>query len=201
MDIVPGYNPIEKKVIIKIKTNLFDEYLPNFIGFFIEKISDEKNTDIPEGLVVEEGQSSEALIMFPLPKTASEAIENMAEEGKGYLKIEKKNIDSINSVINDFVQSAIRHKLKTTEFIPLEGYSFDSLQEEIKDAAKNKRKLCVIKDFSEYLAMKKGKYEFNQYVVEPESEEYADLVLMLLNKESDKIKQIYLPKLSLTEWI
>jgi len=204
VEIYPGFDPTVNKVVIRVKTNLFEKYLPNFIGMVKENKSGEK---LPKDLDIEPGREPlEAVLIFSLPKTASVSnIQKDPEDGQmssGVLSIRKQDLLGIDKIIHRFVDSALRHELREIEFIPLDGYDFDLMQEEIQDAIKAKRRLCVVKTYKEYLDLtRNGKYELHQYMIEPDTDEYAELALMLFGKEVDKIREIYNPKLSLKEWI
>ena len=103
--------------------------------------------------------------------------------------------------VYNFVIGAIRHEYKKTEFIPLEGYPIENMQKEVPEAVKNKRRLCIIKDYDEFLnAEKTSKPIYHQYIIEPGSSEYADVVIMIYKGDLEQIRKIYKDKLKLEDW-
>ena len=102
-----------------------------------------------------------------------------------------------------FVRSGLRKELKTTEFIPLYGYSIENLSKEIIQAYKNGRNYCIVKDYDEYLNMvEKNEYKFHQYVLSKElnKKDYMDVTLLIYNKNIEEVRNKFEKKLKLKNW-
>lgn len=117
-------------------------------------------------------------------------------------KNNKSILEKLNHVINLFVNSGLKKELKTTEFIPLNGYSVSNMQEEILKAVKNKRKICIIKDYQEYLnnGIEKNSYRFNQYMIDYGTDEYYNAVILINSGDFETLKKDYIPKLKAENW-
>lgn len=189
MKLQPGFNPEENRVTINVETNLLVKYYQNFVGLV-------KSTEgVPSGINVKRCGSNVAEVSFPVGDDARKTETGVA--------IDSRKMEKIQDVINDFVNSALRHELKRTEFIPLTGYPLEDLQNDVKNASKAKRNLCIIGDYDEYLRMEKDRlYEFHQIILEHGTSEWADAILMILegNKGLEELKKIYEPKLDFVCW-
>lgn len=175
------------EVVINIQCNLFKKYYPNFVGI-LEKNKD----DIPKGFSVRQASSDTAKISFPIPEGTTIA------KGGGSFAV---NLMSLMDVINKFAGTALRYELEHTEFIPINGYPLEDLKKDIVASVKNKRNLCVLGDYAEYLSMEKEhKYQFHQVYVNYGTPEWADIVLMILEGDMGKMRELYTPKLEFTEW-
>ena len=192
MKFLPGFDPEGELVTIKIESNLLKKYFYNLRGMLI------KNPNVPDGIDLKKGDSAgSAILTFPLNGHGK------VDKEKERLAIESTPIIAIKDVINEFVQAAIKREMRTVEFIPLSGYPLESLQTDMHAAAKAKRSLCIIKDYSEFLAMeKKGECNFNQFMIEHGQPEWADVILDITSGQEgfDKIIKEYTPKLEYTEW-
>lgn len=190
MKLVPGFDPSENKVTISVETNLINKYFPNLVGFVKDC------PDVPQGIDVEQFSNNTAVISFPVGDDFKKTSNGIA--------IDSRKMETINGVINDFVNCALRHELRKTEFIPLHGYPLEDLMKDVKNAAKAKRNLCLIKEYSEYLNMEKERlYKFTQLIIPSDSNEWADVILLILKGESGlkKLQEMYESKLSFVEWI
>jgi hypothetical protein len=187
MKVVNDFDREKMEVVIRIQCNLFKKYYSNFVG-----ILERNKKDIPKGFNVYQSSSDTAKISFPLP-----AGTKISEDGGSF----SVNLMSLMGVINKFAGTALRYELEHTEFIPINGYPVEDLKKDIVASVKNKRNLCVLGEYAEYLAMEKEhKYQFHQVYVNYGTNEWADLVLMILDGDMEKIKNIYTPKLEFTEW-
>lgn len=175
------------EVVINIQCNLLKKYYPNFVGI-LEKNKD----DIPKGFSVRQASSDTAKISFPIPEGTT------ISKGGGSFAV---NLMSLMDVINKFAGTALRYELEHTEFIPINGYPLEDLKKDIVASVKNKRNLCVLGDYAEYLSMEKEhKYQFHQVYVNYGTPEWADIVLMILEGDMEKMRELYTPKLEFTEW-
>ncbi|MBP3732260.1 MAG: hypothetical protein J6I84_03355 [Bacilli bacterium] len=193
MNIQPGYDPDKKRIVLNIELNLLSRYFNNFSGMILE------DTGIPKDTEVEQLGATTARITFPVDP--SQNIVKKIENGMS-IGVNMETMEVFQKIINSFIGSALRKELKTTEFIPLNGYPAENLKEDIQAAVKNKRKLCIIQDFSEYQAMseKNGKYVFHQYMVEHGTHEYTEVAILLYQEKLDELKKIFEGKLKLTNW-
>lgn len=175
------------EVVINIQCNLFKKYYPNFVG-----ILEKNKNDIPKGFSVRQASSDTAKISFPIPEGTTIA------KGGGSFAV---NLMSLMDVINKFAGTALRYELEHTEFIPINGYPLEDLKKDIVASVKNKRNLCILGDYAEYLSMEKEhKYQFHQVYVNYGTSDWADIVLMILEGDMEKMRELYTPKLEFTEW-
>lgn len=194
MKIESTYSPSDNKVIFTVESNLFTKYYPNFSTLLNDC------DKLPKGITTEKGgEDNQVKIQFPLPEE-SEVKTLGRNSSLAAVSINVKDVNAINDFLDDFTNTALRYELKRTEFIPLEGYPVDNLHEEIVDAVKNKRNLCIIENFKQYQERDKNEYKFNQYIIQYGTEEYADAVLMIYNKDLEKLSKVWKDRLSLTEW-
>lgn len=197
MNIQPGYDPEKKRVVLNIDMYLLGRYFNNFSGMIL------KESGIPKDTKVEQLGETTARITFPVDSSSS--IFRHSEDHMS-IGINMEVMELFQKVINSFIGSALRKELKTTEFIPLNGYPSENLKVDIQAAVKNKRKLCVIEDYSEYLAMsepkEKGgaKYVFHQRIVEPGTSEYTETAILLYQEKMDELRKMFDGKLQLTSW-
>lgn len=198
MKVDTGFDPTESKVIITVQTPLLERYLRTFRKIF------ENSTRIgmPEGIKIERhaDRLDTAYILFPVDK------KDIASTGKqsAVVGINMECMKSISDELNHFVVSALKSKLKSVEFIPLEGYPVENLMDEVKNAVEGKRGFCIIKNYEEYLKTQtptKDSYIFNQYMVEYGTDEYTDIAIELYNGEMEDIREKYTSKLKLQNWI
>lgn len=195
MNIQPGYNPEKKCVTLCVESNLLSRYFPNFSGMILGEPGIPRNTN------VEQVDNTTAMISFPLD---DKGMVTKLSENKMSIGINADSMDVFQRVINTFINCALKKELKTTEFVPLYGYSIDELHNDIQAAVKNKRKLCIIRDYSEYLAMSQGKngtaYIFHQYMVEYGTPEYTEAAILLYNKDMESLRNTFESKLVLESW-
>lgn len=192
-ELVPGYNPTNGDLEFTIELNLFRNYFPNFEGLIK---MDEELTKC--NAKVRQVEPNKAIVAFPINK------DNIRQVNNETASVRFDNVSGLKAlynVLNSFTRVAIKKELRTTEFIPLNGYPVEDLQKDIRAAVKGKRKLCIIKDYSEYLEKQKDhNLVYLQYIVEYGTNEYADAVLMILDGDMDSLRKIYTPKLVRTEW-
>ena len=192
-ELVPGYNPTNGDLEFTIELNLFRNYFPNFEGLVL------MNEELAKCKAkVRQIEPNKAIVAFPIDK---DSIKRVTEETATVKFDNVSGLQALYNVLNSFTRVAIKKELKTTEFIPLNGYPVEDLQNDIQAAVRGKRKLCIINDYSEYLEKQRDhNLVYHQYIVEYGTNEYADAVLMILDGNMDKLREIYTPKLVKTEW-
>ena len=201
------FDPINNNALIRVNTKLLEKHALDFSEIYYREIGKYSSKKLPENLrLILDTENSEALIAFDLPKSA--VIKREANNDESVLvdpdlkSIEMKNLNlALDLILRSFISTALSQEVSTKEFIPLKGYSFSKLQKEIQDAVKKKRTLCIVDTYTNYLNMCTNKFKIQQYLIEPNTEEYADAAIMLYKKEVDKFRNTYASKLSLTEWI
>lgn len=193
MNVQPGYNPEKRRITLSVESYLMIRYFNNFSGMVIE------DPGVPKDTEVEWFNDRTALITFPLDNSGSII---KSSENRMAIGINETSMTVFQNIINSFVECALKKELKTTEFIPLRGYPREELMKDIQEAVKNKRKLCIIKDFSEYKAMHEEghKYIFHQAIVEYGTHEYSEASILLFNGELGTLRKMYENKLVLENW-
>lgn len=192
MNVQPGYNPEKRRITLSVETYLMKRYFNNFSGMVTD------NPGVPKDTEVEWYDERTAIITFPVDNSGSVV---KASENKLAIGINESSMNIFQGIINSFVECALKKELKTTEFIPLYGYPKEELQKEIQGAVKEKRKLCIIKDFSEYKNMSgEHKYIFHQTIVEFGTHEYSEAAILLFNGDLKTLRKQYEDKLVLENW-
>lgn len=197
MKFTQTFNPDNNKVVFILETNLLIRYFPNLKGLV------ENDKDVPSDIEVEQRNSNTALISFsPGPESGSSVQKMGDKDSSSYrIAIDSRKVESINRVLNKFTRCALKKELMSTEFVPLQGYPEENLKEEIVEALKGKRKLCILKDYDEYLSMQeKEQYLFHQCILEYGTNEYVDAILYIRNGNMKKLRELYNDKLVLTDW-
>lgn len=193
MNISPGFDPNNNRITFNVKTNLLVKYFSNFSGLILN------DKTLPKGIEVSQESENSAVISFPAPENA---IKKETENMKA-IAIDVNIVNKIENIVSMFVRSGIRKELKTTEFIPLYGYSIENLSKEIIQAYKNGRNYCIVKDYDEYLNMvEKNEYKFHQYVLSKElnKKDYMDVTLLIYNKNIEEVRNKFENKLKLKNW-
>lgn len=170
------YDQETKKVSITISSYFVGTYFKNFEGLVTSGIN------MPE---------------LEITKTANKKVVIVSFKGDPDLR---KYAETYKDIFTTFEEAALRKELKSTEFIPLDGYSYDNLSNEIKGCVAGKRKLCIIKNFDEYLN-RNNQYMYHQHVIEYGTQEYYDTVVLIYEKKFDELKAKYADKLVLESWI
>lgn len=193
MNISPGFDPNNNRITFNVKTNLLVKYFSNFSGLILN------DKTLPKGIEVSQESENSAVISFPAPENA---IKKETENMKA-IAIDVNIVNKIENIVSMFVRSGLRKELKTTEFIPLYGYSIENLSKEIIQAYKNGRNYCIVKDYDEYLNMvEKNEYKFHQYVLSKElnKKDYMDVTLLIYNKNIEEVRNKFEKKLKLKNW-
>lgn len=183
--------------VFKIECNFFKKYFSNFVGYLNKQNNVfERDFDIKD-YSVERLSDNTIKLGFPLPDGA---INMTGSNGVAAVKV--PNVGPIvEKVINTFTNKALNYELLHTEFIPLSGYPLKDLQEDVKKSVSGKRNLCVLKTYDEYLKSEKDhKYEFNQLMVDYGTNDWADIVLLILDGDMDALREMCSHRLKLEEW-
>jgi hypothetical protein len=194
MNVQPGYDPEKRCVTLNVESNLLRKYFSNFSGMIVDDPGVPKNTEVTQ---IDEVT---AQISFPID---DKSVVKMVTDNKMSIGIDPSSLSVFQTIINSFIGSALKKELKTTEFIPLYGYPKENLKVDIQEAVKNKRKLCIIKDYSEYLEMSEGKtnkYIFHQIFVEFGTHEYTEAAILLYNEKLEELREMFEDSLKLEDW-
>ena len=195
MNVQTSFTPEGELVTINVETNLLGKYFSNFKGLI------KNDPDSPVGINVERLTTTSALITFPIDKVGK--IQKV-DENRMAVAIDSSLMDKLNEIINLFINCALRKEFRSTEFIPLSGYPVENLIEDIQEAVKCKRNLCIIDEYSEYLKMQKdkrsGEFKLNQIMVEYGTSEYSECAILLYNGNLEELKSKYQDKLEYKSW-
>lgn len=197
MKLVPSFDPDKQRIVIMLECNLLDKYYNLFASLVLD------SPDLPKGTEVEQDNNGSAVVSFPMcdaeKKMTSTSPEN--ENSVQRIAIDQRKVEELNRIINVFMNEALKSELSMTEFLPLNGYDEESLKKDVRQAVKNKRIFCILKDYSEYLERTSSReYKFHQIIIEPGSEEYADIAISIYAGELDALRKKYEPKLTLVDW-
>ncbi len=191
-NITPSFNAANGNLEFTIELNLFKRYFPNFAGLIM------LDEDLP-GCSVKQTKSNTAVVSLPIEDKS--AVQHNEGDDSASVRAPAQSILALQRILNSFVNVALKKELNSTEFIPLNGYPIESLQEDIVAAVKAKRKLCIIGEYQEYLdSNAKNVFAYHQQMVEYGTEEYADAVVLIKEGNLDELRKIYKPKLIFVEW-
>ncbi len=191
--IEPGFNPDKKEVQLKFKSDLLKSYYNNLAGL-VSMLKE----DLPKGTEVTRTDDNIATISFPIDGVGN--VEVNSNSSSGLVSIDSSVMNKVISLISKFTEMALKAKLKTTEFIPLEGYPIEELQKDIIAAVKAKRNLCIIDTYDSYLNMKNVDYSMPQYFINAGTSEYSKAVVLLSSGNLEGLKEIMAPKLKKNAW-
>lgn len=199
VEIKEGFNPEENKISISVKTALIKKYYSNFSGLI------KNGKGVPKGTTVERIDSDTASIIFPLPENSTfKKIDDM----RGAVGIDAEKMGYFYSTISKFVSSALRREFKITEFLPIgNDYRLEDLQQDVKNAIKDKRNFAVLHTFAEYQESQrpikegeKREIEFNQVFVEYGTDLYSDIAILIQQGNMKELRKLIEPMFKLTKW-
>lgn len=189
---------------ISINTNLIKQFFPNLKGMTLN------HRDCPKNVRVEKIDSVTALITI----VQGIDMDKLGPEENGMIGVPTEfavKIQSVLNIVNEFLRNAVMYCVKRTEFIPLydfsgttRNYSFDEMKEDVVKAMQNKRNLCIIDKFQDYLDNEhEHKYCFNQYMIDYNTmaDEYVDFILAVKAGKLEELRTKYSGKLTRTEWV
>lgn len=215
MKLNSSYNPENNKFVLEVTTNLVNDYFYNLRGMLLD------SNEVPKDIEIIKKGNDTAQISFtmlkediekastPLPEDLLKKMGDAMGISSGDIKGGIINpetcggpIKAVDSVIGDFVNAAMNHKMKRTEFLPLTGYSEEKLAQDSIAAMENKRDFCIIDKYKNYLKAQTSKrYEFNQRIVEYGTSEYYDIIIMLNTNSFKEFRNTYKNELEKIEWI
>ena len=200
IEIREGFNPEENKISISVKSALIKKYFANLKGMI--KTGD----GIPREAEVErlDAGGDVAVITFPVPEDSTF---KKVDENVGAVGVNAEKMSVFYSVIYKFLNSAIRSEFKRVEFLPLSGYDFESLKQDVKNAIENKRNFAILHTYQEYLDSQKlvpkgekKEIQFNQVYVNYGTELYADVAILIQQGKIKELKKLVEPLFKLTKW-
>lgn len=96
--------------------------------------------------------------------------------------------------LREFQSTAIGYMMAHSEFIPLEGYSFENLKEESTAALQANRRFVLIKNYDQYLSInpQTGTCKFDIKIIDPEEnkDEYAAVYCILQKNPKEAQKEL-----------
>ena len=226
MDIKPNYNPESNVFTLEFSSDLVRDYFNNLRGMLLDKKDVLNNLEITRksgdtAKISFKVSREEMSSMSKKTSTINSILDdkNIPEEikssmmdyiGDKDMEVSVISVDGsdtsnplgkVNHVINSFISSALKDRLKSTEFLPIANYPVENLKEDVLNALRGKRNLCIIDDFENYKNQTtQNTYFFNQYIAKYGTSEYADVVLMLINNEFNEFKR-YSCLLKPVSWI
>ena len=139
--------------------------------------------------------------------------------GNSAVSISMETMATIRESLLKFYKKIVKKKFKTTEFIPLSGYSWKDLKKDVKAAIESKRNFCVLETYQSYLDLcgpeevsgkrvekKEPDKDGNQYLVKHldvpyMSDDYCNIAILIETDGEKDLKEIYTPKLIKSDWI
>lgn len=218
MQIINAYDPENNRIVVTITSELFKKDYDEFNSLVSSLINpkdgsrykcERKSKDtaiITFNMNLElEDKSSSSLLssMKPSSIIGSEDSSLGTSMAAAFDPNDKTNpfivfIDTLQ----DFIKEVMVEKLKTTEFLPLEGYPEERLKEDLLEALTCRRNFCVVDTYESYLkGSSSRKYEFNQFSAEYGTSEWADISIMIHFGQFEEFRDIYSKKLERIDWI
>lgn len=227
MEIKPSYNPESNTFFLEISSNLLENYFNNLRGMLLD--DNFKNLEVikkgcdtalitftvskdelPSFGEDKNGSTiSDLLNSKDLPEELRDMVSKLSEDIDEDVNVvavplndTNNPIGKMNQLINDFINSAINHKIRNTEFVPLINYPYDKLREDIVEAVKAKRNICIVDDYFNYLKSTGDKsLVFNQYYINYIDSEYADAAILIKEDNIKEFKKQFSSKLKEVSWI
>lgn len=189
------YDSVNKRLIIDFSCSLLREHF-DVLDTIIKK--HRKSGYIPKDVELKKLENSRCIIIIPMEIPGSEKFkdgERMTTE------IPKDLLNNITFIIDDFKNSALEEELKTTEFIPLNGYPVEKLKADMMEAIKNKRNFCLIEKYSDYKKFSNHEItKLRQYKVLYPSNDYSEVALSIYEGNLKNLREQYIPKLEEVDW-
>ena len=188
------YDSANKRLMIDYSCSLLRDYY-EILEVVVKK--HKKAGNLPKDLEVQKLEESRCILSVSIDIPGSENLSN----GDRVTGIPSEFMEKIVSIIEDFRNSAIEKELKTTEFIPLNGYPLKDLQTDIVEAIKNKRNFCLIDKYSDYKKFSKREItKLRQYKVIYPSNDYSEVALSIYEGDLKSLREQYIPKLEEIDW-
>ena len=227
MEIKPSYNPESNTFFLEISSNLLENYFNNLRGMLLD--DNFKNLEVIKkgcdtalitftvskdelpsfGEDKNSSTISDLLNSKDLPEELRDMVSKLSEDLDEDVNVvavplndTTNPIGKMNQLINDFINSAISHKIRNTEFVPLINYPYDKLREDIVEAVKAKRNICIVDDYFNYLKSTGDKsLVFNQYYINYIDSEYADAAILIKEDNIKEFKKQFSSILKEVSWI
>lgn len=176
MKVVKNFDPESSNVTFTVTSNLLRDY---------SSVFEESIKSYIKGCTISYSSTNTAIVSF------------VSVEMRG-------GDDKFVPAINSFIKESVSKKILSTEFIPLDGYPVSDIEKDIVEALKNKRDLCIIKDYDEFLSNRNrdnAYIKYTQRVLKYRTVEYSRAIVMIRSGEFEEFKKMYKDRLVLNEWI
>lgn len=188
------YDSVNKRLMIDFSCSLLREHY-EILDSTVKK--HKKFGYISKDLEIQKLEDSRCLITIPINIPGTDGLEN----GERVTGIPKDLLNGLTAVLDDFKNSALDKEFKTTEFIPLYGYSVETLKSDIVEAIKAKRNFCLIDKYSEYKRFSKKEItKLQQYKVMYPTNDYSEIALSIYEGDLKSLREKYMPKLVEVDW-
>lgn len=198
LNIIPGIDPERKIIFLRITGgSLLTKYKDEYKEMILNEISEELEDSSLDK--VEDGQ-----LLFSFKARENDVKPDSFGTSVGIGDRIQIILKEFRAISERFLQKAVATEFKYLEFIPLEGYPFEKLKDDLKPAIEGKRSLCIISDFK-YMnmvetAIERGGYIFPQYTIPYGSDEYYDVFCMILAGEKEELKKYAEPRMKDIQW-
>lgn len=199
LNILPGMDPEKGMMVFKITGgNLLSKYYNQYKEMIVDKVS-----ELPEKYDLEKVEEDQLIFAFPIDKKEVTQVGSLGNSFAVGPKI-KSIIDKLWSISEEFIKRALATEFQNLEFIPLEGYPFEQLKDDLKRAQDQKRDFCIISDFK-YMDIaatvsERGGYKFPQFIIPYKSEDYYDVICMIWGNDKEGLKKFAEPRLKDIQW-
>lgn len=140
-----------------------------------------------------------ALIIFPCELKTDDDVEDGARIKNSDLP--EVVTDHLSNLLETFAKRAMELEMDELEFIPLQGYPVEKMKEDIEQAIRDKRDLCLIDTYRNYeLLGNKEITETRQKRIPYLNNEYADIAYYIWTGNLGELKK-YKAKLEKKTWI
>ena len=190
------YDSSTKRLMVEFKNALIKKHWDLFSDLINEA---SKTGYIPKETEYKLVDDEKALIIMPCEIKGSDGMVDGA-------KIDRSNLPDVvtknlANILETFSLRAVELEMDELEFIPLQGYPIEKMKEDIEQAIKDKRNLCLIDTFNNYKRL--GNKEITvttQKIIPYINNEYADIVYLIHTGNIKELKK-YRAKLEKKEWI
>ena len=196
---VSGYDPVKNLVFIKAKAPAFVS--TSNLSSLKKKLSDITDTVWKSG--------ADEISVGVTPAGVGESF-----GGNSSVCISVETMTAIKESLLGFYKKAVKKRFSMTEFIPLNGYGWNDLKEDVKKAIEGKRNFCILETYEDYLDLvggekestSKSKKNKNRFLVKHldvpyMSDDYCDIAILIETDKEQDLKEKYTPKLVKSEWM
>ena len=189
------YDSESKRLMFDFTCSLLSDHYSLFEKEFSKS---KKEGFIPGDFSISRVEKDRCMLVLPI---VIPGIERAPDNQSASALVPKELINKITSLLNDFRAEAIKDEIRTTEFIPLSGYSVKNLQKDIVTAIKAKRNFCLIESYSDYQKFENREISrLRQYKVKHSTNDYSEIALSIYEGNLKRIKDQYTPKLEEVDW-